>query len=79
MTPRQYNECFRRVHDKALSFVSCLDHALQKSDANARMQLDCIGWDEETKNFLLDAIQKMNESARESYRWDGKKWWKEIE
>lgn len=42
------------------------------------MQLEVIGWDNDTKAFLLDSIQKMNESARESYRWDMKKWRKEV-
>ena len=34
------------------------------------MQLECIGWDEQTKAFLKDALNRMLEEAQESYRWD---------
>ena len=78
MTIKEYNEKFYPQCNKAWSFVHCLDHALQKSDDNARMQLKVIGWDEDTKEFLLDAISRMQDAAKDSLRWDQSKWWKET-
>ena len=77
MTVKEYNEVFYPQCNKAFSFVNCIDHALQKSDENARMQMKVSGWDEDTKSFLLDAIRRMEDSARESYRWSQSDWWKE--
>lgn len=77
MTIKEYNEQFYPQCNKASSFVRCLDHALQKSDDNARMQLKVIGWDEDTKEFLLEAISRMQTAAKDSLRWDQSKWWKE--
>ena len=77
MTVKEYNEVFYPQCNKAFSFVNCIDHALQKSDENARMQMKVIGWDEDTKSFLLDAIRRMEDSARERYRWSQSDWWKE--
>lgn len=77
MTVKEYNEIFYPQCSKAFSFVNCIDHALQKSDDNARMQMKVIGWDEDTKAFLLDAIRRMENAAKDSYRWSNSEWWKE--
>ena len=77
MTVKEYNEKFYPICNKAFSFVNCMDHALQKSDDNARMQMRVIGWDEDTKAFLLDALRRMENDARDSYRWSKSEWWKE--
>lgn len=79
MTTPEYNKIFQPACNKAYCFVSNLEHALQKSDDNARMQLECIGWDEETKQFLLDAIQMMKDAAKVSYSWSKRDWWKDNE
>lgn len=79
MTIPEYNKVFYPQYNKALCFVMNLNHALEKSDDNARMQMKCIGWDEDTKNFLLDAISRLKDDAKFSYSWDRKKWWKESE
>ena len=68
MTIKEYNEKFYPQCNKAFSFVNCLDHALQKSDDNARMQMKVIGWDDETKDFLLDALFKVKESTMKSLK-----------
>ena len=78
MTVKEYNEIFYPQCMKAFSFVNCMDHALQKSDDNARMQMQVIGWDENTKAFLLEAISRMQAAARDSYKWPAQQWWKEI-
>jgi hypothetical protein len=79
MTIKEYNEKFYPQYNKACSFVNCLDHALQKSDDNARMQLAVIGWDEGTKAFLLEAVRRMQVAASDSCKWSMQKWWKEVE
>lgn len=79
MTVKEYNEVFYPQCNKAFSFVNCIDHALQKSDENARMQMKVIGWDEDTKAFLLDAIRRMESSAKESCKWSMADWWKKRE
>lgn len=76
MTVFDYNKHFYPVYNKALSFLGNLNHTLSKCDDNARMQLECIGWDEQTKAFLKDALNRMLEEAQESYRWNMKDWWR---
>lgn len=77
MTVKEFNENFWPQYNKAVSFVNCMEHALQKSDDNARMQMRVIGWDKDTQKFLLDALRRMEDSARDSYRWSMTDWWKE--
>lgn len=77
MTIKEYNEQFYPQFRKALSFVTCMDHALQKSDDNARMQMKAIGWDEDTKMFLLDALYRIEGAAKDSCKWSRAEWWKE--
>lgn len=55
MTVKEYNEWYKKLNN-AQSFIFCIDHALQKSDDNARMQFLVIGWSDEMKQFLEDAI-----------------------
>lgn len=56
MTVREYNEWYKKLNN-AWSFVHCIDHALEKSDNNAKMQFSVIGWTTKMKEFLEDAIQ----------------------
>ena len=56
MTVGEYNEWYKKLNN-AMSFVFCINHALQKSDYNAKMQFSVIGWSDETKQFLEDAIE----------------------
>lgn len=55
-----------------------MEHALQKSDDNARMQMKVIGWDKDTQMFLLDALRRMEDASRDSCRWCKCEWWKEL-
>lgn len=77
LTVPEYNKIFYPAWNKARSFVECFEHALQKSDDNARKQMECIGWDEETKQFLIDAVYMMKDAAKTSYSWNQREWWKE--
>ena len=63
MTTFDYNKYFYPVYNKAISFLGNLDHALSKCDDNARTQLGCVGWDEQTKAFLNDALSRMHKEA----------------
>lgn len=76
MTTSDYNKHFYPAYNKAIFFLGNLDHALSKCDDNVRMQLECIGWDEQTKAFLKDSLRRMHKEAQESYRWDMKDWWR---
>lgn len=78
MTVKEFNENFWPQYNKACSFVNCMEHSLQKPDDNARMQMKVIGWDKDTQMFLLDALRRMEDAARDSYEWRKCKWWKEL-
>jgi len=65
MTVKEYNEWYNKLNH-ARSFVSCIDHALQKSDENAKMQFNAIGWSEELKKFLGNAIEYYGNHVKET-------------
>ena len=73
----EYNTIYYPAHNKAVSFVHCLDHALAKCDDNARMQLDVIGWDEQTKNLLLHALSMMHQQTKDVLKYQNTQWWTE--
>lgn len=56
MTVKEYNEWYNKLNH-ARSFIHCIDHALQKSDENAKVQFNVIGWSEELKEFLDNALE----------------------
>ena len=78
MTVKEFNENFWPQYNKACSFVNCMEHALQKSDDNARMQMKVIGWDKDTQIFLLDALHKIEDAAIYSYTLIKFELWKEL-
>lgn len=55
MTISEYNEWYKELQ-KAMSFLNCIDHALEKCDDNTTMQFRVIGWSEDLKEFMCDAI-----------------------
>ena len=70
MTIKEYNTIYYPAHNRAVSFVNCLDHALEKCDDNARMQLDVIGWNEQTKNLLLHALYIMDHQTKDVLKYE---------
>lgn len=65
MTVREYNKEFYPKYSKAISFLQCLTNTVvNKCDSDTMRQLEIIGWDEETKKFLCDALYLFNETAR---------------
>ena len=75
MNIKDYNTKFIPIYNKACSFVNCLDHALEKSDDNARMQLKVIGWDEQTKNILRHALSMLHQTANSTLKFECADWW----
>ena len=75
MNIKEYNTIYYPAHNRAVSFVSCLDRALQKCDDNARMQLDVIGWNEQTKNLLLHALYMMDQQTKDVLKYENTQWW----
>lgn len=65
MTVPEYNEWHKELN-RARSFVHCIDHALEKSDGNAKMQFEVIGWSPELKDFLNSAIECYADKQRSS-------------
>ena len=58
---------FWRINN-ASSFIHCIDHALEKSDENAKMQMRVIGWDDKTKQTLNDAVAALDKQWRSMIR-----------
>lgn len=63
-TAKSYNRDFYPLLRRARSFVSCLDDALQKAGDDTIRQCQIIGWDEQTKYFLLAAIECYDREIR---------------
>lgn len=61
---QKYNDEVYPEIQKALSFISCIDNAIRKSEGDAEKQFRCIGWNDETKKLILDAIDQYNESIK---------------
>jgi hypothetical protein len=68
ITVQQYNNEIYPALNKADCFLANLDHALQKSDENARMQCRVVGWDDETKKLLRTLIEKYREDVKKKIR-----------
>ena len=75
MTVQDYNTKFLPAYNKVSSFVSCLEHALEKCDDNARMQLRVIGWDEQTKMLLLHALSLLKQNTNDTLKFECADWW----
>ena len=63
-TAKSYNDNFYTSLRRARSFVNCLSDALQKAGDDAILQCQIIGWDEQTKRFLLAAIECYDREVR---------------
>ena len=59
-----YNKNLYPILNKAESFVNNLNHALEKSDENAKMQCQVIGWDTETKLLLSMLINRYRDEIK---------------
>ena len=71
MTVNKYNNDFYPKYQKAVSFVSCIDNAIRKSGEEAKRQMSIIGWDEETKNLILEALELYNKETRSDVHFYG--------
>ncbi len=68
ITVQQYNNEVYPMINKAESFVANLNHALDKSDDNAKMQCRVIGWDDETQQLLRKLLNEYRENVKKSIR-----------
>lgn len=64
LTAKSYNDNFYPRLRRARSFANCLDNALQKGGGDALRQCRIVGWDEDTKRFLLDALECYDREVR---------------
>lgn len=64
-TLTEYNKEFYPRFCNALSFVNCLNHALQKCDEPTLKQMQCIGYSENTITFLEMALEEYKETVKE--------------
>lgn len=65
---QEYNtEIYPKINN-AQSFISCIDHAIQKSDGDAENQFKCIGWNQETKELILKALGEYQEKIKMQIR-----------
>ena len=68
ITVQQYNnEVYPKI-SKAECFVANLNHALDKSDENTKMQCRVIGWDDETQQLLRKLLNDYKENIKKSIR-----------
>lgn len=59
MTIKEYNTVLHPKISRATVFVNGIEHATQKTDnpEETRKQLVCIGWSDECKGTILDALE----------------------
>ena len=65
---QEYNNKIYPQLNNASSFISCIDHAIQKSEGDAEKQFRCIGWDQETKELILKALEDYKEKIKMQIR-----------
>lgn len=71
-TAKAYNEDFYPGYSKAISFLNCIDGALEYCGAEAQRQAKIVGWDEDTKRLLYAALVCYDREVRSNI--DIKKW-----
>ena len=71
MTVREYNNWYKS-YDNAYSFVNNIDHAIEKAGCSANHQMQCIGWSEDVKQTLIDALETLRDQKLQmAVKWDG--------
>ena len=73
MTVKEFNDFYIHKFCKAVSFINCLDHALDKCDENTRKQLKIIGYDIETKNIIRNSLALLEASIRQDISYEKEK------
>ena len=63
MTVKEYNDWISK-YNGAFCFVHAIDHAMYKAGNEARHQMECIGWSDEMKNTLLEALEALKDKKR---------------
>ncbi len=67
MTIAEYNKQFCPKISKAYCFINNLEHAAEKTDnyEETMKQLLCIGWDDECKEIITDALESYKKLVKE--------------
>ena len=67
MTPLKYNKEFYPKYCGAICAVRNMDHAIEKctDPESMKHQLECVGWTDEIKNFVCDAIVYYRDRKRD--------------
>ena len=60
MKINEYNDWYH-LYNGAYSFVRNVDHAIDKIGSEAKYQMECVGWNEETKNTLINALDALKD------------------
>ena len=79
MTITEYNTKYYPTMNNARSFISCLDHAIEKCDENTKMKLEVIGWNDACKNIILDALYQYDHHVKDVIKLDSRLWWPKEE
>lgn len=56
----EYNEWMKK-YSSARCFIHSIDHAIDKAGDEARKQMKCIGWKEDMKQTLYEALEALKE------------------
>lgn len=65
MTIQEYNTKFYPRYKNAKLTIVNMEHAIEKCDNPdaVRYQLECIGWNEDTRQFLLKALDNFKDEV----------------
>ena len=63
MTVKEFND-WHRKWDSAYCFVKNIDHAMYKAGEKASIQMQCIGWSDEVKDTLIEALVALRDKKR---------------
>lgn len=65
MTVKEYND-WHSKYNGAFCFVHAMDNAMDNAGNKARHYMVCIGWSDEMKNTLLEALEALKDKKRAS-------------
>ena len=71
MTVKEFNEWHEREYNNALSFINNIDHAIEKAGDESKYQMECIGWGNNVKQTLLNALNLLLLAKRGLINKDG--------
>ena len=72
MTIEEYNKIYHPKIMHAITFVNCLEHAMEKTGAyeECMRQLECIGWSDEVKETIKFALEHYKDACISIAKYD---------